>query len=43
MRTNCENCSREMDDDEVQQCDLCGMDGLCDRCIGECDHECEVE
>lgn len=33
MNTNCENCSREIPESEVQCCEIC--------CIGDLDHECE--
>jgi hypothetical protein len=39
MTTNCERCTREIEDDEVNHCPLCGMDGLCNDCLT--DHECE--
>lgn len=38
--TNCSNCSAEIDDDEVQFCQECEMDGLGDCCIGCYDHDC---
>lgn len=41
--TLCENCGQEIDEDEVQECDLCGMDGLGDCCIGSYDHDCEEQ
>jgi hypothetical protein len=43
MKTNCENCGEEIDLAEVQKCDLCGMDGLGNCCIGDMDHLCENE
>lgn len=41
MTTHCENCSKEIEDDEVQQCEICGMDGLGNCCIAQFDHDCE--
>ena len=43
MKTNCEWCSREIEDTDVQLCTECGMDGLCEDCIGQCDHDCSGE
>ncbi len=43
MTTECEACSREIDVDEVQMCELCEMDGLGNCCIGEFDHTCSGE
>lgn len=40
-KTNCENCGAEIDEDEAQQCEVCGMDGLGNCCIGIDDHPCE--
>lgn len=37
--TNCEACSKEIEDDEVTSCDACGLDGICEDCMG--DHLCE--
>lgn len=39
----CENCCRPIPSSEVQQCEICGMDGLGDCCIGDLDHACEKE
>jgi len=38
----CENCSREISADAVMRCETCEMDGLCERCIASCNHECNV-
>ena len=43
MMTICECCGGEVLDTEVQMCELCGADGLCEQCIGECDHPCEPD
>jgi hypothetical protein len=40
MHNICEGCAREYEE-PAQQCDLCGLDGLCPRCIGDLDHTCE--
>ncbi len=40
MITNCENCVAEIDEDEVQMCEHCLMDGLGNCCIGVLDHNC---
>lgn len=39
MITNCENCSREVEDDEVERCPLCEHDGLCPDCL--ISHDCQ--
>ena len=39
MLTNCENCSAEIEDDMVTGCDECGVDGVCEDCMG--DHFCD--
>ena len=41
MKTNCELCSAEIEDDEVECCDVCGQDGLCNDCL--MDHDCGEE
>ena len=41
--TNCENCSSEILEDEVQQCEKCGMGGLGNCCISDLDHDCVEE
>lgn len=41
MKTNCENCCREIDLEESQTCEVCGLDGLGNCCIGVFDHDCE--
>ncbi len=39
--TLCESCSAEIDDDdEVQQCELCDVDGLGNCCVNPLDHPC---
>ncbi len=43
MITNCDNCGAEIDEDEVQKCELCGHDGLGNCCIGDLDHGCAAE
>jgi hypothetical protein len=43
MITNCEHCSREVEDDNVQMCELCGLDGLCPDCTPPEFHECEED
>lgn len=40
-KTNCENCGQEIPTNEVQTCEVCGMDGLGNCCIGVEDHPCE--
>lgn len=42
MLTNCNNCSAEMEDDEVNQCPDCGEDGLCADCLHPDDHNCDA-
>lgn len=37
--TNCELCSKEIETDDVRNCDDCGLDGLCKDCYES--HECE--
>ena len=39
----CSQCCGEIEDDEVQACEVCGMDGLGNCCIGKLDHNCESE
>lgn len=39
--TNCERCCKEINEDEVQFCPECELDGLCDDCMGG--HTCERE
>jgi len=39
METNCERCTAEIDDNEVQQCPTCKLDGICEECLAE--HDCE--
>lgn len=39
MMTNCERCTKEIDDDDVTSCEECGLDGICEECAG--DHECD--
>jgi len=41
MKTNCSMCCKEIDDGEVQRCDECGEDGLCEDCMGN--HICDSE
>lgn len=41
MKTNCECCCAEIDDDEIEMCDVCGWDGLCTVCY--LDHDCEED
>ena len=41
--TFCSICSHEMSEDEAQCCQRCGLDVLCDSCIGELDHPCHAE
>lgn len=36
--TNCELCTREIENDEVEHCDNCGADGLCSNCLAM--HDC---
>lgn len=38
--TICEGCGAEIEEDEVQSCGVCGMDGLGNCCIGVLDHDC---
>jgi hypothetical protein len=30
--TNCEHCTKEVDDEDIGMCDVCGQDGLCPDC-----------
>ena len=39
--TNCELCSAEIDDEEVEWCVECGQDGLCNDCL--MDHACDKD
>jgi hypothetical protein len=39
--TNCSHCTREVEDEDVQQCVACGEDGLCNDCIDVDVHACE--
>lgn len=39
--TICENCSKEIDTDEAQLCELCEIDGLGNCCISVLDHRCD--
>lgn len=39
--TNCDECCKEIDEDEVTNCDDCGLDGICEDCMGG--HICESE
>lgn len=41
--TNCSHCGRETPEDEVQKCELCGVDGLGNCCIGDMDHPCDQD
>ena len=41
MKTNCEHCTQEIDEDEVQMCSKCEKDGLGDCCVDN--HDCEEE
>lgn len=41
MKTNCDACVAEIDEDEVQKCEICKRDGLGNCCIGDLDHDCE--
>jgi hypothetical protein len=41
MKTNCELCSTEIEDDEVERCETCGQDGICNDCL--MDHDCEAD
>lgn len=40
METNCSECSKEAEDDEISQCPDCQKDGLGPCCIGSLDHVC---
>ena len=39
----CSCCCGEIEDDEVQKCETCLMDGLGNCCIGKLDHTCKHE
>lgn len=39
METNCERCTREVDEDDVGKCPRCELDGLCPDCLN--DHDCD--
>lgn len=41
MKTNCERCTKEIEDDDVTSCEECGLDGICEDCAG--DHLCDSE
>lgn len=41
MITNCELCTKEIDDGDVTSCPECGQDGICEDCAG--DHVCDSE
>ena len=38
MTTDCSQCCKEIDENEVQFCEWCGRDGLGNCCIGDLDH-----
>jgi len=40
---SCENCGGEIDEYEVQKCEICGLDGLGNCCICGLDHPCKRE
>lgn len=33
MQTNCEICTAEIEDYEVNRCPVCGADGMCGDCL----------
>lgn len=37
--TSCAMCCVEIEDDEVEKCDVCEADGICNDCL--MDHECD--
>ena len=41
MLTNCDRCLAEIEDDEITDCYDCGLDGVCETCLG--DHECDPD
>lgn len=45
MRTNCDNCCAEIEDDEIASCDHCGLDGVCQDCVDNhsCDCDCDCD
>ena len=38
MKTNCERCCAEIEDTEVEHCDICDLDGVCSECLAS--HDC---
>ena len=36
----CIVCGTEMPLSESNRCEVCGLDGLCNNCIGDMDHKC---
>ena len=42
MESICDHCANVMPADAAQTCEKCRLT-LCERCIGELDHECEDE
>lgn len=41
MKTYCECCGEEIEDVDVEQCSLCGQDGLCALCTEPDVHDCD--
>ncbi len=42
MHTLCEGyCGEEVPSEKTQACSICGLDPLCESCIGVFDHDCE--
>lgn len=39
MKTTCERCTEEVDDNEIGKCDECDRDGLCQECQPHHIHE----
>jgi len=37
----CEHCGDEVPPEEIEMCDACEMDGLCQSCIYLDDHDCQ--
>jgi hypothetical protein len=43
MDTICTQCCKEIYDQEVCKCELCGLDGLCPDCSPSEFHDCDYE
>jgi hypothetical protein len=43
MITNCDNCSAEVEDDDIGMCEECERDGLCPECLPHDSHDAPEE